>query len=47
MESKVKLGINNKVAKFVLNDPEKYNPLNQEKKDVIKKKLIISLPQCH
>ncbi|MBY9004013.1 MAG: enoyl-CoA hydratase/isomerase family protein [Candidatus Lokiarchaeota archaeon] len=30
MESKVKLEINNKVARIVLNDPENYNPLNQE-----------------
>ncbi len=30
MESKVKLEINDKVAKIVLNDPENYNPLNQE-----------------
>ncbi|MHA1105393.1 MAG: enoyl-CoA hydratase/isomerase family protein [Promethearchaeota archaeon] len=30
MGSKVKLEINEKVARIVLNDPENYNPLNQE-----------------
>ena len=30
MESKVKLEIKDKVAKIIINDPENYNPLNQE-----------------
>ena len=30
MEGKVKLEINDKVAKIIINDPENYNPLNQE-----------------
>ena len=30
MEGKVKLNINEKVAKIVLNDAENYNPLNKE-----------------